>query len=208
MALKSIIIDYGIGNLASIKNMLKKIGVDSIITSNKEEIANAEKLILPGVGSFDYGMEALNSLGITEILQKKALENKTPILGICLGAQLMGNSSEEGKLPGLGLINMVVKKFDATQLPASYKIPHYGWNHIKIRKDSELFSGFDDDARFYFIHSYHFVQDNAEDILASTNYGYEFVSAFQRDNIMGVQFHPEKSHKYGLRLLENFTKMQ
>jgi imidazole glycerol-phosphate synthase subunit HisH len=202
-----VIINYNAGNIVSIQNMLKKIGVKAGISSLTSEIEQAEKLILPGVGSFDHGMSNLKQDNLIEIIKKKSLFDKTPILGICLGAQLMGNISEEGKLPGLGLINMEVKKFDITKFTATLKVPHMGWSNLKQKKDSYLFDGIPEELRYYFVHSYHFMPNNIEDILTTTEYGYEFVSAFQHENITGVQFHPEKSHKFGMKLLANFVKM-
>jgi imidazole glycerol-phosphate synthase subunit HisH len=201
------IIDYNAGNIASIQNMLKKIGIKCKISSIYADIEQADKLILPGVGSFDYGISNLKQDNLIEIIKKKALVDKIPILGICLGAQLMGNMSEEGKLSGLGLINMDVRKFDTSKFATSLKVPHMGWDEVLVKKNHPVFEDMYPDPRFYFVHSYHFVPHNIEDILTTTEYGYEFVSAFQHENIIGVQFHPEKSHKFGMKLLENFVKM-
>jgi glutamine amidotransferase len=200
------IIDYNAGNIASIVNMLKKIGQKAIITSNPDEILDAEKIILPGVGAFDHGMENLTRSSLVNSIKQQA-KNGIPILGICLGAQLLGNSSEEGDLAGLGLVNMDVVKFNPNKLPAGYKVPHMGWNEVNIKKKHPLFMDMYLDPRFYFVHSYHFLMNNPEDVLTASDYGYEFASAFQKDNIMGVQFHPEKSHKYGMKLLENFLRL-
>jgi imidazole glycerol-phosphate synthase subunit HisH len=200
------IIDYNAGNIASIQNMLKKLGQTAIITSDPEEVLDAEKIILPGVGAFDYGMENLNQYELTDSIKQKA-QNGTPMLGICLGAQLLGHSSEEGNLQGLGLIDMSVIKFSPSKLPTNCKIPHMGWNEIQIKKKHPIFRDMYRDPRFYFVHSYHFVTGNTNDILTTSMYGYEFVSSFQHENIIGVQFHPEKSHKFGMKLLENFIKM-
>lgn len=201
------IIDYNAGNIKSIQNMLRRIGVNANISSNSEEIEKAEKLILPGVGSFDYGMENLKSSGLINTLSQKVITEKTPILGICLGAQMLGNKSEEGRKKGLGWINMDVIKFNKTALPNDLKIPHMNWNEIKIQKKSTLLSGLNNDSRFYFVHSYHMKPNNTDDVLTTSNYGYDFVSAVEKNNIYGVQFHPEKSHKYGMKLLENFSKL-
>lgn len=187
--------------------MLRRIGVNANISSNSEEIEKAEKLILPGVGSFDYGMENLKSSGLINTLSQKVITEKTPILGICLGAQMLGNKSEEGRKKGLGWINMDVIKFNKTALPNDLKIPHMNWNEIKIQKKSTLLSGLNNDSRFYFVHSYHMKPNNTDDVLTTSNYGYDFVSAVEKNNIYGVQFHPEKSHKYGMKLLENFSKL-
>lgn len=201
------IINYNAGNIKSIQNMLKRIGAKSVINSSAEEIAQAEKLILPGVGSFDYGMKNLRQSGLIEILNEKVINNKTPILGICLGAQLLGNNSEEGKEKGLGWIDMDIVKFDKTKMAEQLKIPHMSWNEVAVRKKSKLMEGLEDEARFYFVHSYHILPNNENDVLSKSNYGYEFVSAVEKDTIFGVQFHPEKSHKFGMRLLQNFVNL-
>jgi imidazole glycerol-phosphate synthase subunit HisH len=198
------IIDYKTGNLGSIQNILKRIGEDSIVTSDKDEIARATKLILPGVGAFDTGMRNLTGLNLIDILNKKVIEEKIPVLGICLGMQLLSKGSEEGSLPGLGWIDASTVRFkfeDSTE----YKIPHMGWNLIRQHKTGRLFDNMYPDSRFYFVHSYFFSANDPEDVLTSTTYEIEFTSAIERGNILGVQFHPEKSHKFGMRLLKNFV---
>lgn len=201
-----VIIDYGMGNLSSIKNMLKKIGIEAQISSDIKIIENADKLILPGVGSFDNGMNNLTDLGIIPILENKVIKSGTPILGICLGMQLFTKSSEEGKLQGLGWIDAqtIRFKFDKKK---SFKIPHMGWNTINLNKKSILFEGLPDEMRFYFVHSYHVVCNNEQDIMTKTNYGFDFVSAIESGNIIGVQFHPEKSHNFGFNLLKRFAEL-
>ena len=201
------IIDYGAGNIKSIQNMLKKLGVDSELTSDKAVIERATKLILPGVGAFDYGMQQLKKSGLIETLNKKVVEQKTTILGICLGAQMLGNKSEEGIEKGLGWINMEVVKFDANQLDSNLKVPHMNWNEINIKKTTPLLNDLDNQSRFYFVHSYHIKTNNMEDVLCTSNYGYEFVSGVNHNNIYGVQYHPEKSHKFGMQLLSNFSAL-
>ncbi|MCW8896665.1 MAG: imidazole glycerol phosphate synthase subunit HisH [Flavobacteriales bacterium] len=201
------IINYNAGNIKSIQNMLKRIGAKSIISSSAEEIAQADKLILPGVGSFDYGMKNLQQSGLIEILNEKVINNKTPILGICLGAQLLGNNSEEGIEKGLGWIDMDIVKFDKSKMTEQLKIPHMSWNEVVVSKKSMLMEGLEDEARFYFVHTYHMQPENENDVLTKSNYGYEFVSAVEKENIFGVQFHPEKSHKFGMRLLQNFVNL-
>jgi glutamine amidotransferase len=200
------IIDYGTGNLTSIKNMLKKIGVDAVVSNNTEDIQNADKLILPGVGHFDYGMRQLRQSGLVDVLNEKVLGDKTPLLGICLGVQLLTESSEEGKEKGLGWIKGKTIAFDKSQLRASLKIPHVGWTDIKGFEKSRLFTHMYDVPRFYFVHSFHLQLNNPSDVLAWANYGYDFTAGIEHENILGVQFHPEKSHKFGMKLLENFVK--
>jgi len=197
-----VVIDYGMGNLGSIANMIKKVGHKCFITSDIEEIKQATKLILPGVGSFDNSMKNLTELGMIEVLNKKVLVEKTPILGICLGMQLMTKGSEEGKLSGLGWIDAQTKKFVSDTL----KIPHMGWNIIKHQKESKLFDECESEKRFYFVHSYNVSCNQEIDILTNTNYIQDFVSSFEKENIVGVQFHPEKSHKFGMSLLKNFVE--
>jgi imidazole glycerol-phosphate synthase subunit HisH len=193
------------GNLGSIANMLKHIGYSSEITSDITKINSAERIILPGVGHFDKAMQNINKLGLTEIIRKKALHDKTPMLGICLGMQIMCKQSEEGKEPGLDLINADVKRFSfpGNQL---IKIPHMGWNLVTTQKNHSLFLEMYPEPRFYFVHSYHVVCENLIDVLSTTNYEIDFHSAFAHNNILGVQFHPEKSHKFGMRLLKNFIE--
>lgn len=202
-----IIIDYGIGNLGSIQNMLKKIGSESAISSDVSEIKKADKLILPGVGAFDNGMENLKKMKLIPVLNEKILINKTPILCICLGMQLLSKKSEEGRLPGLGWIDAETVKFKFDNQQIGLKIPHMGWNTISIKKRSMFFERIEDEARFYFVHSYHVVCSDKQNILAETNYGFDFVSSIEKDNIIGVQFHPEKSHKFGMKLLKNFVEI-
>jgi glutamine amidotransferase len=198
------IIDYKTGNLGSIQNILKKIGEDSVITSDKDEIDQATKLILPGVGTFDTGMKNLSALDLIDVLNKKVLVEKTPVLGICLGMQLLSSGSEEGLLSGLGWIDALTFRFQFKDT-MEYKIPHMGWNFIKPMKNSRLFDNMYPDARFYFVHSYFIRANDKDDILASTDYEIEFTSAVEKGNILGVQFHPEKSHKFGMKLLKNFV---
>ncbi len=200
------IIDYGLGNLGSIQNMLRKIGVASELTSKKEAIEAAKKLILPGVGAFDNGIGNLEKLGLIKLLDRQIREQGVPILGICLGAQLMTRRSEEGKLPGLGWIEADTIRF-FSRIPApGMKVPHMGWNDLDIKKSSPLFAE-NTEQRFYFVHSYHFLCDHPEDPLASAHYGYDFTAAFSRGNVFGVQFHPEKSHKFGMELLRRFAAL-
>lgn len=199
------IVDYGMGNLGSIQNMFKRIKVDSEITGDIEKIAAAKKILLPGVGAFDAAMQRINESGLKDVLDKKAKEDKVPILGICLGMQLLTRSSEEGKLPGLGWIDATTVRFQFSD--PSLKVPHMGWNLVFKKNDSPLIKDLPEEPRFYFVHSYRVVCANPVHILTTTHYGVEFHSIIQRDNIYGAQFHPEKSHKFGMKLLENFAHL-
>lgn len=197
-----VIVDYGAGNMGSIQNMFKKLGQESVITSDETIILEATKLVLPGVGSFDSAMEKLNALKIVDALNKKVLEEKTPILGICLGMQLLAKKSDEGTLNGLGWIDAEVKKLS----PSNLKVPHMGWNIPRIQKTSNLALDLPHESRFYFVHSYYMDCNNQNDVLMNVSYGDEFCVAIEHENIMGVQFHPEKSHVFGLSLLKNFIE--
>lgn len=200
------IVDYNTGNLRSVQNMLKRIGHQSIITSKASEILNADKLILPGVGSFDYGINQLEELGLIGVLTEKVMKGKTPILGICLGAQLLTKGSEEGNIPGLAWFDADVVSFNKLKMGAELKIPHMSWSDIEYNKNSRLFAGFTELPRFYFVHSFHIQAANAEDIAASAVYGYKYTAALEKENILAVQFHPEKSHKFGMQVLKNFVE--
>jgi glutamine amidotransferase len=202
------IIDFGMGNIASIQNMIKAIGGIAVVTSDPDVIDKADKLILPGVGSFDNGMSNLAARGITSILVDKVIHRRTPVLGICLGMQLMTKSSEEGVLPGLGWVDAETVRFHFGEENNNLKIPHMGWNTIRIVKENNvLFKNIGTETKYYFVHSYHLVCTNPEDVTSATFHGYEFASSFERGNIMGVQFHPEKSHKYGKNILMNFLRL-
>ena len=197
------IVDYNLGNIGSIHNMLNKIGVENIITSNPETIKNADKIILPGVGSFDNGMQNLQKLNLLNVLHEAAIIDKKPILGICLGMQLMTLSSEEGVEDGLKWLPLKIINFKKT---ANYKgtLPVMGWNYVQSSKTNKLLNS--NNSRFYFVHSYH-CQTNQFEILSAKINEYEYCASFQKDNIYGVQFHPEKSHKFGLDLLTNFCNL-
>jgi glutamine amidotransferase len=201
-----IIIDYGLGNVRSIYAKVEQMNEPVTVSSDICTIENADKIILPGVGAFDFGIENIRKLGIREILDKKVTRDKIPVLGICLGMQLFTRKSEEGKLPGLGYIDAETKKF-SIGTPTDLNIPHMGWNTITINMESPLLNGIENNSRFYFVHSYHVICDHIENIMASTLYGYEFPSIIQQDNIFGVQFHPEKSHRLGIHLIKNFVRM-
>jgi len=196
------IIDYGIGNIGSIQNMIKFIGGNSRIVSKPEEILNSNKLILPGVGSFDTAMKRLNDSNLIDSIKLSANKG-TYILGICLGMQLLFDNSEEGNLQGLGLIKGKVIKFNDNTL----RIPHVGWNKVTPTRNSTLFLNNLEPQKFYFTHSYHIECDNIVNVTATTNYGIEFQCAVEYENILGTQFHPEKSHKYGMKIFSNYFKI-
>jgi len=200
-----VIIDYKMGNLGSITNIIQKIGYTSIVSSDIETIAKADKLILPGVGSFEKAMENLKSLNLIEVLNEKVLIQKTPVMGICLGMQLMTNFSEEGEVNGLGWIDANTLKFQLTNFP-DLKIPHMGWNEVTFPQPHFLCEDYHEQPRFYFVHSYFVRCAKEENILMKTEFGNEFHSGIVKDNIMGVQFHPEKSHKFGMQLIKNFIE--
>lgn len=199
------VVDYGMGNLGSIMNMLKKMGVRAEVTSDAARIRSASRLIIPGVGAFDAGMRNLRALGLVEPLGEAALSRRVPTLGICLGMQLMTLRSEEGAADGLGWINAEVRRFAPSDV-GRLKVPHMGWNVVHSVRESPLVGSWREEQRFYFVHSYHVVCASPADVLLRSTYGVDFTAGFQRDNLMGVQFHPEKSHKFGMRLLGNFAE--
>lgn len=202
------IIDYGIGNIESIKNMLKKIGAkDVFLASQPSGLEKADRFILPGVGSFDAGMDLLNHSGLRKELDKQILEYRKPILGICLGMQMLGEESEEGKLKGLGYLEFKCKKL-CFEKDTKLKVPHMGWDYVEImRKGNTLIKDFYEPSKFYFVHSYYAVCEHTENILMTCEYGEKITAAVFKQNIYGVQFHPEKSHKYGKKLFENFLRL-
>ncbi len=198
------IVNYGLGNIGSIENMLKKIGVTEIlVSSNHEEILKSDKLILPGVGSFDAGMEKINSSGLVNVLNEAVLINKVPILGICLGMQLMTKHSEEGEKSGFGWVDAETVKFDFNK--QNIKVPHMGWNYVDIL-DNGLKANLPPNPKFYFVHSYFVKCNNIKDIMITCDYEGKFVAGFKKDNVMGVQFHPEKSHKHGMAFFRYFVE--
>ena len=200
-----VIVDFGLGNVRSIKNMFKRVNERKVVISSElETIQNASKIILPGVGAFDNGMKNLQEYGLINILNKKALDEKVPVLGICLGMQLMTQGSEEGNLPGLGWFDAKAVKFN---LAPDLKVPHMGWNYINQKDKNNLFLKKDKKYRFYFVHSYHVKCNNENDVLSTTHYGDEFNSAIQKDNLIGMQFHPEKSLHFGMDIFESFVKL-
>jgi len=201
------IINYGLGNISAFKNVYKRLNVPVKIAASKEELAGAEKIILPGVGAFDHAMRLLQESGMRELLDDLVMMQKVPVLGICVGMQMLAKSSEEGILPGLCWIDGQVKKFDASKISHQTKFPHMGWNTIRPEKENSLMTGFSEESKFYFLHSYYFACNQPENVIATTEYGIRFDSAVNKDNIFGVQFHPEKSHNNGIELLHNFAKL-
>ena len=200
------IIDYGVGNLTSVLNMFKRIGADAVITNNPEIINNAYKLLLPGVGYFDSCINNFYKSGLRDLIEHKVFYEKSPILGICVGAQMMTRGSEEGKEIGLGWVNADTVRFRIDQ-QSKLKIPNMGWNYLIQTKISPLWHNLDEEARFYFAHSYHFIFDNDEFVIGKAIYGYEYPVAYQKDNIFATQFHPEKSHRFGMKVLKNFADL-
>ncbi len=199
------IVDTGMGNIGSIQRMISKVGGKSTFISSKEQVASASKLILPGVGHFDEGMRSLTQYGLVEPL-KSAARSGIPILGICLGMQLLCRQSEEGMEKGLGLVDGDVKRFNFPKEPR-LKIPHMGWNSVTVTRPNLLLSPQQDDLRFYFVHSYHVVLDDPSITIGRARYGYEFCASFQQGTIFGAQFHPEKSHKFGMTLMKRFWEI-
>ena len=198
------IIDYGLGNLAAIHNMLRRLEIPSKISGAIEDIESADRLILPGVGAFDSGMRGLSESGLIGPLTKQVTERHKPILGICLGMQLLGEGSEEGNSPGLGWLKMRFERFPRLQGSRTKRL-HMGWNEIAPAYESPLLAGYERTPRFYFVHGYHAVCDDESDVLARSTYAVTFPSMVARGNIYGAQFHPEKSHKFGMQLFRNFS---
>lgn len=198
------IVNYGMGNLGSVFNMFKRIGVEAQIVDRPEDLLSAKKILLPGVGSFDNAMKRINESGFLAILNQKALVDKVPVLGICLGMQLLTRGSEEGNLPGLGWIAADTIRFPNQN---GLKVPHMGWNLVHPASASPLTDSLPDEPRFYFVHSYRVHVDDERNSILKCTYGVDFDAAVQHENIFGAQFHPEKSHKFGMRLLENFARI-
>lgn len=198
------VVNYGAGNLQSVNRRLEYLGANVVITSDPSQVAKAEKLVLPGVGHFGKAMENLRTQGLTDALNEAVLTRAVPILGICLGMQLMATSSTEGDAQGLGWFKGSVVRFDIAD-KLRFKVPHMGWNEVRQAKRSVLMEGIPDGSEFYFVHSYHYVPDHGPEVLLTADYSYTFTCAVERDNIYGVQFHPEKSHEVGLKLIRNFV---
>ena len=201
------VIDYGLGNIRAFLTVYKRSNIPAEVARNADDLMGATRLVLPGVGSFDHAMELLQASGMREALDELVLNRGIPVLGICVGMQIMAERSDEGSLPGLGWIRASVRKFPANDYNPPLRLPHMGWNDVVPKERSVLFSGLETDARFYFLHSYYFDCDDSGVALAESSYGKRFVCAVHQNNVYGVQFHPEKSHQYGNRLLHNFSRM-
>ncbi len=199
------LIDYGVGNIFAFQNVFRRLDIPTKIAKSSQDLLDAQKLILPGVGSFDYAINRLNDSGMREKLDELVLEKKIPVIGICVGMQMMGNRSDEGTEEGLKWIDGDILKFDEKLIQHRTKLPHMGWNDVIPVNNHSLFNGIEKDAIFYFLHSFYFKCKNPSDTIATSEYGISFSSAVNRDHIFGIQFHPEKSHHYGERLLHNFA---
>jgi glutamine amidotransferase len=200
-------VDYGLGNVFAFLNVYKQLNIPAQIAKSASDLSDATRIILPGVGSFDHAMELLEESGMREKLDDMVRSHKIPILGVCVGMQILASSSEEGKASGLSWIKGRVRKLQAEDAGAPLRLPHMGWNDIRPLGSSRLFAGLEQDARFYFLHSYYFECEGQEAALATVDYGAQFACAVGSQNVYGVQFHPEKSHHYGARLLKNFSEV-
>lgn len=200
------VVDYGLGNVQAFLNIYKGLNINATAVRAASELANVDHIILPGVGSFDWAMERLDASGMRGSLDEMVLNKQCPLLGVCVGMQMLARGSEEGKLPGLGWIPADVKRFDEHRFTQKTHLPHMGWNDIVPRGVDSLFRGMAD-PRFYFLHSYYFLPDRSEHILATTDYNGEFASTVRAGNVFGTQFHPEKSHHWGIQLLKNFAEI-
>jgi len=201
------IIDYGLGNIKAFVNVYERLNISCKVAMNSNDLKDASKLILPGVGSFDHAMDRLLQSGMKETIEELVLNHKIPILGICVGMQILAKSSEEGNMPGLGWIDAVVKKFDTSLIPQQTHLPHMGWNSVSLTQKNDLLRGLEANSRFYFLHSYYFSCNNTQDIISESEYGMKFTCAVNCGNIYGVQFHPEKSHHNGITVLKNFGNL-
>ena len=201
------LVDYGLGNIQAFANIYKRLGIEVRAASDPADLHRASKIILPGVGAFDWAMTRLKESGLSEALDEEVLVKKKPVLGVCVGMQMMAQSSEEGILPGLGWIDAEVKKFSHHNGSGKMQLPHMGWNDVESGDSTDIFQNLPENQRYYFLHSYYFAPDKPEEILARTDYHGQFASAVRSGNVFGVQFHPEKSHKDGIQLLKNFAEL-
>lgn len=201
------IVHYGLGNVQAFANIYKRLNIPAEIAETPEAILGADRIILPGVGAFDWAMKRLDASGLREALEEAVIGRGRPVLGICVGMQMMAKRSDEGSLPGLGWIDGEVIRFDETALTQQTHLPHMGWNDVAPLETDGLFRDLAEGARFYFLHSYYFVPHNPDHVLATTDYGGRFASAVRSGNCLGVQFHPEKSHAWGIQLLKNFAEL-
>lgn len=202
------IVDYGLGNITAFVNVYKRLNIPLAVAKTAADLASASKVILPGVGAFDHAMELLQASGMRETLDDLVLNRKVPVIGICVGMQILARSSEEGNLAGLGWIDAKVRWFRSTARSDSLPVPHMGWNDvIPNERGAALFRGLENDSRFYFLHSYYMQCEREEGVIATTGYGIDFACAVRSDNVYGVQFHPEKSHHWGQNLLKNFAEL-
>lgn len=201
------IISYGLGNIKAIQNVYQKLSHPVKIIESIDDLSGVNKLILPGVGAFDYAMEKFNNSGLKDEIIKLVFKDEVPILGICVGAQMLCSSSDEGNLPGLNWIDASVKKFKKNNAKINLQLPHMGWNDVKSVKKSKLFNGMHEDVKFYFLHSYYIHCNKSNQVIATSEYPNTFVCSVNNKNIYGVQFHPEKSHHFGVKLLDNFYKL-
>ena len=201
------VINYGLGNVRAFVNVYERLHLSVVVAQTPNDLKAASKLILPGVGAFDHAMGKLNNSGMRDAIEKLVLDRQLPILGVCVGMQMLARSSDEGKLPGLGWIDGKVRKFDTRGLNGKVQLPHMGWNTIHPNKENGLLGGFDKASRFYFLHSYYFECHDERDSIATTEYGIKFSSAVNNRKIYGVQFHPEKSHDWGIQLLKKFADL-
>lgn len=201
------IVDYGLGNVQAFLTMFKRLGLEATRAKTAADLMGARKIILPGVGAFDHAIELLDQSGMRPVLETLVVKDKVPVLGICVGMQILATSSEEGRLPGLGWVPGMVRSFRSNEQSASLPMPHMGWNDVQPKSGLPVFGGLESDARFYFLHSYFFECDDPAHVAATASYGLDFSCAVSAGNVYGVQFHPEKSHHFGAQLLKNFAEL-